>query len=141
MLFPKIEPNRTGVFVPKSATVPPTVLIVEDEMLIRLMAEDYLRADGFRTLTAASASEAIDNLEQHPEIRFLFGDVRIADGPGSLDGQELAALVRDRWPPIGIILTSAYFSKDTVRMPLRNVFIPKPYSLDRVARTFRSMHP
>lgn len=114
----------------------PTILIVEDTVLIRMMAEDYFEDAGFRTLSTHSAAEAITFLENDPTIRYLFVDIQL---PTGWDGQRLAAVARKRWPPVKIILTSGDLLADQVRLPIRGLFIPKPYNLDQVRQTFETM--
>lgn len=82
-----------------------SVLIVEDEPLLRLMAIDVVEDAGFDAVEASDADEAIRILESRTDITIVFTDI---DMPGSMDGLRLAAAVRDRWPPIRIIVTSGY---------------------------------
>ena len=84
---------------------PPVILVVEDEGLVRMAAADDLVEAGFKVIEAANADQAIQMLEAHPEITILFTDI---DMPGSMDGPKLAAAVRDRWPPLKIIVTSGH---------------------------------
>lgn len=81
----------------------PTVLVVEDEPLIRMTVADDLQAAGFCVLEAGNTDEALRLLETHSSIRAIFTDI---DMPGGLDGLKLAWIVRDRWPPIEIVITS-----------------------------------
>jgi len=81
----------------------PVVLVVEDESLVRLSAIDTVQAAGFEPIAAADADEAIRILESRNDIRAVFTDVQM---PGSMDGLRLARLVRDRWPPVALIVTS-----------------------------------
>jgi CheY-like chemotaxis protein len=80
----------------------PVVLIVEDELLIRMDAIEMIECAGFDTLEAANADEAIAILSARPDIHVVFTDIQM---PGSMDGVKLAHFVRDRWPPIKIIAT------------------------------------
>ena len=91
-----------------------------------------LRDAGFTVFEARNADEAIARLEVHPEIAVLFTDI---DMPGSMDGLRLSAAVRDRWPPVRIIITSGKRQPDPHVMPLGGVFVPKPYAPDKVAAT------
>jgi CheY-like chemotaxis protein len=79
------------------------ILIVEDELLIRLNAVEMVEEAGFEVIEAASADEAIAILEGRLDIAVVFTDIQM---PGSMDGLKLAAAVRDRWPPIMIVATS-----------------------------------
>ena len=82
---------------------PYAVLIVEDEPILRLHAVDLVEEAGFTAIEAKSADEAIAILESRSDIMLLFTDVHM---PGSLDGLKLAHAVRDRWPPIKIVVVS-----------------------------------
>jgi two-component system, response regulator PdtaR len=79
------------------------ILIVEDELLIRLNAVEMIEGAGFEVVEAASADEAIAILEGRLDITVVFTDIQM---PGRMDGLKLAAAVRDRWPPIKIVATS-----------------------------------
>ena len=100
------------------------ILIVEDEPLVRLAAATVMEEAGYTVIEASNADQAIGLLEKHPEITILFTDIEM---PGSIDGMKLAACVRDRWPPVEIILTSGRGPRGEVPLPLRGVFLQKPY--------------
>lgn len=100
------------------------VLIVEDEILIRMDVADQLRDEGFEVLEASTADEAIAILENNDSIGILFTDI---DMPGSMDGLKLSAAVRDRWPPIKIVVTSGHRIVDITDLPDGSVFYSKPY--------------
>ncbi len=108
------------------------VLIVEDEPLLRMLALDFLEDAGFAAIEAANADEAIRILEARPDIHVVFTDI---DMPGSQDGLKLAAAVRDRWPPIEIIVTSGQNFPSPDRLPERARFFPKPYDTSQIVRT------
>ncbi len=110
-----------------------TVLVVEDEALMRLSICGHLAAGGYEVLTAANADEAIEILESRNDIRTVFTDVHM---PGSMDGLKLAAAVRDRWPPINIIVTSGNGRPRDEQMPKNTQFIGKPYEAADVLRAF-----
>jgi two-component system, response regulator PdtaR len=112
------------------------VLVVEDEALVRLVFTDFLTADGFEVFEAGNADEAIARLEAHPDIHILFTDI---DMPGSMDGLRLSAFVRDRWPPVQIVVTSGHRLVDIVDLPDGGVFFSKPYDRVAVAQSFRAM--
>jgi CheY-like chemotaxis protein len=79
---------------------------------------------GYSVIQASSADEAIKLLESRSDIRAIFTDVRM---PGSMDGERLAKAVRDRWPPIEVIVTSGNNILGKDRLPERGRFIAKPY--------------
>jgi CheY-like chemotaxis protein len=113
------------------------VLIVEDEPLLRMMAVDMVEAAGFAAVEAADASDAVDILERRTDIRIVFTDI---DMPRGLDGIRLAALIRDRWPPIEIIITSGHEEPDPSHLPDRSVFFRKPYRHDQVVAELLRMN-
>lgn len=112
------------------------VLVVEDEPLLRLMALDLVEDAGFQPVEARNADEAIAILEGRTDIHIVFTDV---DMPGSMDGLRLAAAIRDRWPPIEIIITSGHIRLDDSSIPANTVFFPKPYDHAEVANTMMWM--
>ena len=113
-----------------------TVLVVEDEALVRLDIVDCLEDAGFVVEEAANAAQAIQILERQKDIRLIFTDV---DMPGSMDGLKLAAYVRDRWPPIQIIVTSGHVSVRDDQIPAGGRFFPKPYDRPEITRAIREM--
>jgi CheY-like chemotaxis protein len=112
------------------------ILVVEDEMLIRMDAVEILRAAGFDILEAANADEAILMLERHSDVRLVFTDI---DMPGSMNGLKLAAAVRDRWPPVRIIATSGHFKVQAGDLPADARFITKPYQPAQVISAIREL--
>jgi CheY-like chemotaxis protein len=101
-----------------------SVLVVEDEALVRMDIVSHLEDAGFLVLEAANADQAIAMLDASPDIRLLFTDI---DMPGTMDGLKLAAAVRDRWPPVKIIVTSGNRLLDDTDLPDGSVFFSKPY--------------
>lgn len=110
-----------------------TVLVVDDEPLIRLAAVATIEDAGYRTLEAGSADEALMLLRDRDDIGFLFTDVRM---PGSMDGVSLAHVVHDGWPPIKIIVTSGHLSSADRMLPDGARFLPKPYAAQIVPYLF-----
>jgi CheY-like chemotaxis protein len=84
-------------------TEKPVILVVEDEILVRLTAVAIAEDAGFEVLSATTADEALSILEARTDVRLVFTDVQM---PGSMDGLRLAHAVRDRWPPVELIVTS-----------------------------------
>jgi CheY-like chemotaxis protein len=113
----------------------PTVLVVEDEMLVLLSICEGLASEGYEVLTAANADEAIEVLESRNDINTVFTDIEM---PGSMDGLRLAAAVRDRWPPINIVVTSGKSRPRDAQMPTNSQFVDKPYQTGDVLRAFRT---
>lgn len=107
----------------------PAVLVVEDEFLTRMDAVDMIRDAGFRTYEAGTADVAISLMERHGDIGILFTDI---DLPGSMDGLELAAYVRDGWPPVEILIASGVVGIEKSDMPDGTCFFAKPYATRHV---------
>jgi CheY-like chemotaxis protein len=116
----------------------PVVLVVEDEPLQRFDAVDLIELAGFEAVEAASAEDAIRILERRPDIRVVFTDI---DMPNGIDGMKLAAAIRDRWPPIEIIIVSGRRQPRPEDMPQRGVFFAKPYKRHEIAEMMRKMVP
>ncbi|MBR1287135.1 response regulator [Bradyrhizobium sp. AUGA SZCCT0177] len=112
------------------------ILIVEDELLIRLNAVEMIEEAGFEAVEAASADEAIAILERRLDITVVFTDIQM---PGSMDGLKLAAAVRDRWPPILIVATSGHAKLGIGDLPEGSRFLPKPYSPAEITETLRQL--
>jgi len=108
----------------------PTVLVVEDETLIRMLAADSLADSGYNVLEAADAAEALRILEEHDEVAVLFTDVNM---PGPMDGLALAGLMHDRRPDLGLIVTSGRGAPDLGRLPLSSIYLAKPYGPQQLA--------
>ena len=114
---------------------PPLVLVVEDEFLVRMNALSLLEEAGFDVLEAGSADEAIALLEARRDIRIVFTDINM---PGSMDGLRLAHAIRNRWPPIELVLTSGQMRVRNEDMPERGFFLCKPYDPSELVEVVRS---
>lgn len=112
------------------------VLVVEDEAIIRMNIVAELEDAGFEVFEASNAAQAIDVLIANNRIQLMFTDV---DMPGGVDGLKLAASVRDRWPPIKIIVTSGHRRIDVDALPVEARFMAKPYDLNSVILSIREM--
>lgn len=110
------------------------ILVVEDEPLIRLGLATAIEEAGYEVSEAASAAEAIRRLEADSDIRLLLTDV---DMPGGMDGIALAHYVRDRWPPVRLVVISGKVGVKPTELPAGARFVSKPYQepalLDLVA--------
>jgi two-component system, response regulator PdtaR len=125
-----------GVCIVKSETGRPIVLIVEDEFLIRMDAVDMIRSAGFDVVEAQNADEAVVILQERFDISVVFTDIQM---PGSMDGLKLAAVIRDRWPPIKIVATSGRLKIGEDDLPAGSRFLPKPYSALQIAGALREL--
>jgi CheY-like chemotaxis protein len=113
-----------------------TVLVVEDEPILRLLAVGLVEEAGFEAVEADNADQAILILESRTDIRIVFTDIEM---PGSMDGMKLARAIRGRWPPIGLILTSG---RSTIRdddIPERGRFFAKPYRPADIIETLQQL--
>ncbi|GAB2177184.1 response regulator [Dongia sp. agr-C8] len=111
------------------------ILVVEDEPFVRLDAIETLKAAGYRVIEASNADEAISILELRHDIRVVVTDIQM---PGSMDGLKLAATIRNRWPPIALIITSGRIRMAPHDLPERGRFLPKPYSGPRLIEAIRA---
>jgi CheY-like chemotaxis protein len=104
-----------------------TVLVVEDEVLVRLMIAEELRSAGFQVIEAADADEALAVLAHITDVSVIFSDIRM---PGSMDGLELAKRVRADFPKIRIVLASGHVI--AVTSVEHDGFFLKPYEADAI---------
>lgn len=112
-----------------------TVLIVEDEPLIRMGVADYVGDTGFATLEAGSGDEALAILSERDDIDVVFTDVNM---PGKIDGMALSRLISERWPQIGVIITKGMVRPRSVDLSPRAVFFTKPYNFKNLVDSIRS---
>lgn len=112
------------------------VLVVEDEALVRMSIVAELENNDMEVFEAADAHQAIKVLAGNPVVDVIFTDV---DMPGDLDGIELARVVKERYPPIQVIVTSGHRNVRPTDLPQDGLFIAKPYMSDRVIETILAM--
>ena len=113
----------------------PKILVVEDEMLIRLHVADTFRDVGFHVVEAADGGAAIAALEQDASIAAVFTDVSL---PGEPDGFGLARWVRNHRPGLPVILTSGEVTAQHARsVGLNETFFAKPCDYTDVAQYIR----
>jgi CheY-like chemotaxis protein len=116
--------------------VPATILVVEDEVLLRMTLADQLRGAGYRVLEASNANEALDLLRDRSQaVRLLLSDIRM---PGKLNGLELALAVRFQYPDIKIVLTSSE-PLSTSHRDTYDGFVPKPYDARRLIERVKAL--
>lgn len=115
---------------------PPVILIVDDDPLLLLLAVEIVQDAGFDPIEASDADEAIAILESRSDIVLLFTDINM---PGSMDGLKLAHVVRDRWPPIKIMVTSGLMRLSASELPLDSRFLSKPYHAAILISELRSL--
>jgi CheY-like chemotaxis protein len=115
---------------------PAVVLVVEDEMLLRMRAVDMVEDAGFTPLEAVDADEAVAILESRSDIVLMFTDIQM---PGSMDGLKLAHAVHERWPPIKIILVSGQLKLADIDIPADSLFFGKPLEAKAMIAQMQSM--
>ncbi|MDB6147444.1 MAG: signal transduction histidine kinase [Spartobacteria bacterium] len=114
----------------------PNVLIVEDEMILRMRAVDIVEDAGFCPVEAINADEALAILESRSDISLLFTDIQM---PGSMDGLKLAHAVHDRWPAIKIILVSGQVKPSDAEKPADSRFFGKPLGVAQMITELQAM--
>jgi CheY-like chemotaxis protein len=105
------------------AKIPPIVLIVEDDMILRMRSVDIVEDAGYTPVEAVDADEALGILQSRSDIALLFTDIQM---PGSMDGLQLAHAVYERWPQLKIILVSGQLKLSSAEIPRDSRFFGKP---------------
>jgi CheY-like chemotaxis protein len=113
----------------------PTILIVENEVLVRWMVADELRANGFSVLEVPNGGEALAILQTSASVSLVMTDVRM---PGSIDGIALAQWVRVARPDLKVIIGSGQ-SLDDVPTNLADAVFIKPYDVLGVVRRIKEL--
>jgi CheY-like chemotaxis protein len=116
--------------------VPVVVLVVEDEMLLRMRAVDMVEDAGFTSVEAVDADEAVAILESRSDIALMFTDIQM---PGSMNGLQLAHTVHRRWPPIKIILVSGQLKPANADIPANSRFYGKPLEAKEMTAELQRM--
>jgi CheY-like chemotaxis protein len=126
--------NQTYPYVQSGSR---TVLVVDDEEMVRLPISEYLRDCGYTVLEAGDAQEAVAAIDTEPSVDVVFSDVRM---PGRMDGLGLAKWLRTHHPQISVILTSGYNAGRLSPDSIPGVrFIEKPYSQVQVERRIAAL--
>ena len=111
-----------------------TVLIVEDDELVRELGVEFLSEAGFQVLEASNGQEALSLLESNPKIGVLFTDINM---PGRLDGITLASIAAVKWPHLAIIIGSGKALPRSGGLLSGITFIRKPCDPERVVQLIR----
>ena len=108
-----------------------TVLLVEDDALLRVSVAEHLRGKGHRVVEAGTVIEAATVLSAGPAVHLVFSDV---DLPGATGGLSLAVWINTYHPDVPVILTSGVRAvMPTLSNQRRIPFVPKPYDFEKVA--------
>jgi CheY-like chemotaxis protein len=125
--------ESTETAAPTLLPARPVILVVDDEILLRTMAAEYLRDRGFRVLEAANGDEAVTVLTTPAVIDLVFSDVQM---PGEIDGYALAQWVRANRSGIPVLLTSGYHgNRADGDWPL----LVKPYDYEVLLQRIRQL--
>jgi len=116
--------------------LPRVVLVVEDEMLLRMRAVDMVEDAGYVPVEAVDADEALTILQSRSDIALLFSDIQM---PGSMSGLQLALAVHERWPRIKIILVSGQLKLSQSEIPENSRFFGKPLDSVEMIAEIREM--
>jgi CheY-like chemotaxis protein len=115
---------------------PPVILVVEDDLLVRLSIADHLRDAGYRVIETSNASEALTIIASQTQVDLVFSDINL---PGWMDGEVLANWLSIRRPDIPVILTSGAIIPTLRRNADVFRFISKPYALNVVEEEIREL--
>lgn len=115
--------------------MPQTMLIVEDEPLIRMCAVDFAEEAGYVAVEVKDATEALHVLEARG-IDILFTDITLS---GPMDGLHLAAQVAERWPSIKIMLASGALGSLASDAAPGAHRLPKPYGFRQFVEAVEGM--
>ena len=112
------------------------VLVVEDELVLRMRAVDIVEDAGFSAIEAVNADDALCILESRSDISLLFTDIQM---PGKLDGLKLAHAVHKRWPAIKIVLVSGQIKLRDDEKPIDSRFFGKPLGVKQMISELQEM--
>ncbi|MCW5713547.1 MAG: response regulator [Bauldia sp.] len=113
----------------------PSVLLVEDDVLLRLVTAEDLRGAGLNVIEASNADEAMTILDSAVPIDLVLTDIRM---PGSMDGLALAAFVRQRWPELKIMVASGERPAQAA-LAVADAFLPKPYDSTAILARLKTL--
>ena len=119
-----------------AVTPRPVALVVDDEPLLTIVAMNIADDLGFSAISASNADEALSILEKRDDIRLVLTDVNM---PGSLDGIALARTVRNRWPPIKLLVVSGRPLPDPASLPAGAMFLAKPFGVSDIDGMVRQL--
>ncbi len=141
LFFPRFEDQLEEESLAESKdellTGTETILIVDDESALRHLAEELLREQGYHTLVAESGQQALDILKTH-SIDLILSDIIMP----KMDGYQLAALVKERYPQIKVQLVSGYTDKSfqsEESQALSKNLLYKPYDPQKLFKVIRRL--
>jgi two-component system, response regulator PdtaR len=110
-----------------------TVLVVEDEVMMRTKLAEELQHAGYSVVEASDGTEAVEMLTLRQDVKIVISDVRM---PGPIDGVELSRRVRSDYPGIKVVLSSG--EPNAADSTAHDGFFLKPYRIARIIRHIRS---
>ena len=131
-----VVPRERPMMTPDHPCIPAVVLVVEDEMMLRMRAIDIVEDAGYTPLEAMDAAEAVAILESRSDVVLMCTDIQM---PGEMDGMGLAHVVHERWPTIEIIVVSGQLKLSNLDLPPRSRFFSKPLDAREVIAGMRGM--
>ena len=114
----------------------PVIVVVEEESHEREFISDHLAQAGFEVLQADDTDAALGLLQCGVALHGLVTDAHV---PGSIDGFELAHLVRERWPEMAVVMMSGHSDAGTGPLPEGSEFVAKPYLTERLVPALRAL--
>jgi CheY-like chemotaxis protein len=112
------------------------VLVVDDEVFVRMLVADVLDEAGYEVLEAHDAQVALMALRASPDVRVLFTDINM---PPGMNGLDLAEQVHQHWPGIGLVISSGYERPSDDQIVDGAIFLPKPFRPEDVVGAVRSV--
>jgi CheY-like chemotaxis protein len=128
------DPGKARVHI--AVERPLTILVVEDEWLVRQAIVDFLHAAGCVVIEATRGEDAVQSLQQRDGIDVVFTDIRLG---GTLTGWDVGECSRETHPQIPVVYTSGAVITPARPVP-GSVFLGKPYDANKVLNTCRSLH-
>ncbi|TSD77067.1 response regulator [Pseudomonas sp. KBS0710] len=118
------------------SAAPSTILVVEDDAIVRMLIVDVLEELEFSVLEAADAEEALEIVKNTTQrIHLMMTDVGLPD----MNGKQLATKARELRPSLPILFASGY--ADNIEVPPGMQVIAKPFSIDQLRAKVKSMLP
>jgi CheY-like chemotaxis protein len=114
-----------------------TILIAEDDVILRTVVAEQFREEGYSVVETSNAEEVLLVLRTGIPVDLLFTDVRM---PGTLDGIALARLVRAEFPDVKVVIASGNVAATEVGTTIDG-FISKPYHVSQLLEHIKSLLP
>jgi CheY-like chemotaxis protein len=122
---------------PVTNTIRTTILVVEDEVMVRAFLTDELRAHGYVVIEAVNAVEALAVLRSHLRVELVVTDLNM---PGELDGAGLVPVIRTEFPFVKVVMVSGQFPDQKVRDSLDGYF-SKPVVPSELSAHLKALVP